>query len=309
MDANANAKGNASASARGRLLQPEVLASLANLQLAARAAVEGTLIGLHRSPLFGFSQEFAEYRAYAEGDDPRFIDWNVYARTERTYIKRFLGETNSHLMLLLDASASMAYGAGTLTKFRYAQILAASLAYLASRQHDAVGLIVFDEAVRDFRAPSTRTGHLEGVLHAIDRAQPARRTDYSLPIERFRAHSARRGLVALLSDFYCEPAALIASVRPLAFQGNDLVLFQILDPEELHPELRQASVLEDMETGEAVEVSREFVDGVYPARLQQHIAALREAAAAIGADHVLLDTSVSLAVPLRQYLLFRERRR
>jgi len=309
MDANANAKGNASASARGRLLQPEVLASLANLQLAARAAVEGTLIGLHRSPLFGFSQEFAEYRAYAEGDDPRFIDWNVYARTERTYIKRFLGETNSHLMLLLDASASMAYGAGTLTKFRYAQILAASLAYLASRQHDAVGLIVFDEAVRDFRAPSTRTGHLEGVLHAIDRAQPARRTDYSLPIERFRAHSARRGLVALLSDFYCEPAALIASVRPLAFQGNDLVLFQILDPEELHPELRQASVLEDMETGEAVEVSREFVYGVYPARLQQHIAALREAAAAIGADHVLLDTSVSLAVPLRQYLLFRERRR
>ncbi|HEX4025789.1 MAG TPA: DUF58 domain-containing protein [Steroidobacteraceae bacterium] len=298
MDANLNA-----------LLQPEVLASLATLELAARAAVEGTLIGLHRSALFGFSQEFAEYRAYAEGDDPRFIDWNVYARTDRTYIKRFLGETNSHLMLLLDASASMAFGAATLNKFRYAQILAASLAYLASRQHDAVGLIVFDEAVRDFRAPSTRTGHLDGVLHAIDRAQPARRTDYSGPVERFRAHSARRGLVALLSDFYCEPAALIASVRPLAFQGSDVVLFQILDPQELHPLLRAASVLEDMETGEAVEVSSEFVDGVYPAKLQRHITALRDAAAAIGADHVLLDTSVSLAVPLRNYLLFRERRR
>jgi uncharacterized protein (DUF58 family) len=291
------------------LLQPEVLASLATLELAARAAVEGTLIGLHRSPLFGFSQEFAEYRAYAEGDDPRFIDWNVYARTDRTYIKRFLGETNSHLMLLLDASASMAFGASTLTKFRYAQILAASLAYLASRQHDAVGLIVFDEAVRAFRAPSTRTGHLEGILHAIDHAQPQRRTDFANPVERFRAHSARRGLVALLSDFYCEPAALIRSVRALAYQGNDVVLFQILDPQELHPVLRHASVLEDMESGEAIEVSGQFVDVVYPAKLQQHIAALRDAAAAIGADHVLLDTSVSLALPLRNYLRFRERRK
>jgi len=305
-----NTRDSANASdARGRLLQPAVLAGLANLKLAARAAVEGTLMGLHRSPRFGFSQEFAEYRAYAEGDDPRFIDWNVYARTERTYIKRFLGETNSHLMLLLDASASMAYGAGTLTKFRYAQILAASLAYLASRQHDAVGLLVFDEAVRDFHAPSTRTGHLEGVLHAIDRAQPARRTDYRLSVERFRAHGARRGLVALLSDFYCDPAALIASVRPLAFEGSDLVLFQILDPRELHPVLRQASVLQDMETAEAVEVSSRFVDDVYPAKLQRHVAALHDAAAAIGADHVLLDSSESIAVPLRRYLLFRERRR
>ncbi len=163
--------------------------------------------------------------------------------------------------------------------------------------------------MRAFRAPSTRTGHLDGILHAIDHAQPQRRTDFVNPVERFRAHSARRGLVALLSDFYCEPAALIRSVRPLAFQGNDVVLFQILDPQELHPVLRHASVLEDMETGEAVEVSGEFVDGVYPAKLQQHIAALRDAAAAIGADHVLLDTSVSLAVPLRDYLRFRERRR
>jgi uncharacterized protein (DUF58 family) len=300
---------DAAAAARRRLLQPEVLAGLANLELAARAAVEGTLVGLHRSPRFGFSQEFAEYRAYAEGDDPRFIDWNVYARTDRTYIKRFLGETNSHLMLLLDASASMAFGSAGLTKFRYAQILAASLGYLASRQHDAVGLLVFDEAVREFRAPSTRTGHLEGILHAIDRAQPARRTDYGNPVERFRAHSARRGLVALLSDFYCEPAALIRSVRPLAFQGHDVVLFQVLDPQELRPVLRNASVLQDMETGEAVEVSEQFVHSVYPARMQQHIAALRDAAAAVGADHVLLDTSVSLAVPLRSYLTFRERRR
>ncbi len=294
---------------RASLLQPEVLSALANLTLAARAAVEGTLIGLHRTVQFGFSQEFAEYRPYVPGDDTRFIDWNVYARSERTVLKRFLGETNTHLMLLLDASASMAYGAPRLSKFRYAQLLAASLAYLAARQHDAVGVTVFDQAVREFRAPSSRTGQLEGVLHLIERALPARRTDYRAPVERFRAHGARRGMVALLSDFYCDPAALIEEVRPLAFQGSDVVLFQILDPRELAPALREAAVLEDMETGEQVEVSADYVRGIYPARVRRHVQALREAAAAVGADHLLLDTSQPLAVPLREYLLFRQRRR
>jgi len=297
------------AASAARLLAPEVLAGLANLPLAARVAVEGTLVGLHRSPRLGFSQEFVEYRAYMEGDDPRFIDWNVYARTDRTVIKRFLGETNSHLMLLLDASASMGYGAPGLSKFRYAQLLAASLAYLASRQHDAVGLLVFDEAVRELRAPSTRTGQLEGVLHLIERAAPAHRTDYRQPVERFRSHSARRGMVALLSDFYCDPAALIDSVRPLAFQGSDVMLFQILHPRELEPALRDGALLEDMETGEQVEVSAEYARRVYPARVRRHVQALRDAAAAAGADHLLLDTSQPLAVPLRQYLRFRERRR
>src|SRR3990172_238531 len=122
-----------------RLLDPRVLAGLANLELVARTVVEGFIIGLHRSPRFGFSQEFAEYRPYAEGDDPRFIDWNVYARTDRTYIKRFQGETNSHLMILLDASASMGFGTTGVSKLRYGQFLAASLAFLAARQHDAVG--------------------------------------------------------------------------------------------------------------------------------------------------------------------------
>lgn len=300
---------NAQANTRSELLRPEVLSALANLELIARAAVEGFLTGLHRSPLFGFSQEFAEYRPYTEGDDPRFIDWNVYARTDRTYIKRFLGETNSHLMLLLDASASMGYGGPRLTKFRYAQILAASLAYLAARQHDAAGLIVFDEAVREFRPPSVRSGQLQSLLHAIDGAQPARRTDYARPFEHFRAQLSRRGMVAVLSDFYCDPDAIIASARPLAFQGQDIVLFQLLNPHELVPPLRTATVLEDMETGEAIEVSPDFARREYPERVRAHIARLRDAARAIRADHVLLDTSMGLEVPLRGYLHFRERRR
>src|SRR4029453_1507994 len=153
-----------SSTALNRLLSPTTLAGLANLELVARTAVEGFLTGLHRSPHYGFSQEFKEYRAYVEGDDPRFVDWNVYARTERTYVRRFEGETNTRLMLLLDASASMGYTSTTVTKLQYAKFLAAALAYLAARQHDPVGLIVFDEEVRQFRPATRRAGRLPRMI-------------------------------------------------------------------------------------------------------------------------------------------------
>jgi uncharacterized protein (DUF58 family) len=292
-----------------RLLDPQVLAGLANLELVARAVVEGFLIGLHRSPRFGFSQEFAEYRAYAEGDDPRFIDWNVYARTDRAYIKRFLGETNSHLIVLLDASASMGIATQTISKLRYGQFLAASLAYLAAKQHDAVGTLIFDDETRDYRAPSSRAGKLSGVLHTIDAVEPAGGTDLDRSFQYFQEQVNRRGLVAVISDFYCDPDEMIAGVRPLAFQGQDVILFQVLDPGELKPEIAESTLLEDVETGEAVEVSPKFMREQYPERIQKHIAAIKDAAAGIGADHVLLNTAEPLDQPLRKYLLFRERRR
>ena len=291
-----------------QLLQPEVLAGLRNLDLVARSVVEGFLIGLHRSPKFGFSQEFAEYRSYAEGDDPRFIDWNVFARTEKMVIKRFLGETNSHLMLLLDASASMGFGGPPVTKLRYAQFLAASLAYLASRQHDAVGVMVFDEQVRDYRAPSSNAGKLQSVLHCIDRAEASTGTRFERPFDKFREQSLRRGLVAVISDFYCDIDSLLEGVRPLAWQGQDVALFQVLDEQELDPAFRSNVLLEDVETGEAVEVAPEFMRDVYPQRIRAHIDDLSAAAAGIGADHVLLKTSDSLDTALRNYLLFRQRR-
>jgi len=286
-----------------------VLASLKNLDLVARSVVEGFLIGLHRSPLFGFSQEFAEYRAYAEGDDPRFIDWNVYARTERTYIKRFLGETNSHLMILLDCSASMGFGGPPVSKLRYAQFLAASLAYLASRQHDAIGCMVFDEDIRDFRPPSSRVGNLHAVLHSIDGVLPGTGTSFERPFEQFRRHVSRRGLVALVSDFWCDAERLLDSVRPLAWQGQDIVLFQVLDPRELAPDYHGNVLLEDAETGDAIEVAPEFMAQEYPRRLRVHIDSIARAAAASGADHVLVDTGDSLDTALRKYLLFRQRRK
>ncbi|MDH3267151.1 MAG: DUF58 domain-containing protein [Gammaproteobacteria bacterium] len=290
------------------LLHPAVLAKLKNLDLVARSVVEGFLIGLHRSPKFGFSQEFAEYRSYAEGDDPRFIDWNVYARSDRMVVKRFLGETNSHLMLLLDASASMGFGGPPVSKLRYAQFLAASLAFLASRQHDAVGCMIFDEEVRDYRAPTSRSGKLQSVLHCIDAAKARTGTKFEKPFDKFREQVLRRGLVAVISDFYCDIEQLLNGVRPLAWQGQDVVLFQILDERELQPQIRANVLLEDLETGEAVEVAPQFMRDIYPERMRDHIESLKKAAAGIGADHVLVKTSDSLDQALRNYLLFRQRR-
>ncbi len=292
-----------------RLLKPEVLASLSTLDLVARVVVEGFLTGLHRSPSFGFSQEFAEYREYSEGDDLRFIDWNVYARSDRTYIKRFLGETNSHMVLLLDASASMGYGTGKVTKLQYGQYLAACLAYLASRQHDAIGCIVFDEEVRDYRPPTTRSGNLMAVLHTIDRATAAHGTNLDKPFRQFAGLTSHRGMVAVISDFYCDAEQMIASVRPLAFRGQDIVLFHLLDPGEINLKFDEATLLEDAETGNAVEVSGKFIREAYSARMQQHIDAIRKAAAGVGADHVLVNTDEPLDQALRNYLMFRQRRK
>lgn len=296
-------------SAAPHLLPPETLAGLANLELIARTAVDGFLIGLHRSPQYGFSQEFKEYRAYVEGDDPRFIDWNVYARTERTYVRRFEGETNTRVTIVLDASASMGFGSKGITKLQYGKYLAAAFAYLAARQHDPVGLIVFDEVIRQYRPPTSRAGALSGVIHAIDSVQAGNATDLVGCFERFREHLQRRGLVVVISDLYCDPEAMSKAVQPLAYSGHDIVLFQLLDTEERKPQWRESVVLEDMETQRSISIAPEDLSERYTQRLEAHIAALKVAAAKARAHQVLIDTNEPLNRALRRYLLMREGRR
>jgi uncharacterized protein (DUF58 family) len=291
-----------------RLLTPDVLAGLANLELVARTAVEGFLIGLHRSPRFGFSQEFAEFRAYVEGDDPRFVDWNVFARTERTYIRRYQGETNTRLFVLLDASASMGYrSVSSISKLQYAKFLAAALSYLASKQHDPVGLIVFDDSVRHYRPPSSRSGSLQGVLHALDAATAGQRTDLAGCFQKFREHMNRRGLVAVISDLYCDPVAMSRAVQPLAYTGHDIMFFHVLDPGEIQPQWRDSVLFEDMESGQTMEVSPEYLENGYRRRLEEHLAGVRNAAGSVGADIVLARTDEPLDRALRRYLMFRQR--
>ena len=295
--------------AERQLLDPHILQRLSNIELVSKTVVDGFLHGEHRSPLFGFSQEFAEYRSYAEGDDPRYIDWNVVSRTDRVYVKRFLGETNTHLMVLLDCSASMGYGSKETTKLDYARFLAASLAYLATRQHDAVGLVLFDEKIRDVRPAAFRPRHLQSILHALDRAEAKTGTDLDAPLAALGRLIRRRGLVAMISDFFVDPDSIVRSLRALTYQGQDLVLFHLLDPEELNPGLRSAALIEDMETGEELEVSPEFARRVYPGLVQDHVKALRDRTVGEGADYVLLNTAEPLDLALREYLIFRQRRR
>lgn len=294
-----------------QLLLPSTLAALGNLELIARAAVEGFFIGLHRSPKFGFSQEFVEYRAYGEGDDPRYIDWNVFARTGKTFIKRFLGETNSHLMIMLDSSASMGFGGGkngNVSKLQYGKYLGASLAYMASRQHDAVGVMIFADEVIEYRPPASRSGSLQGVIHTLDKAEPALGTHLGKPMTRFQERIKRRGLVAVISDFYCDPDELLENVRPLAMQGHDVVLFHLLTPDELNPNIKQSTLYEDMETGHAIEVSPVYMNKEYRERIQAHIKAIQQAASGMNADHVLINTGEPLDRALHSYLTFREKR-
>lgn len=296
------------AAASNRLLPPETLAGLANLELIARTAVEGFLTGLHRSPHYGFSQEFKEYRAYVEGDDPRFVDWNVYARTERTYIRRYEGETNTRLMILLDASASMGYGSQSITKLQYGKFLAAALAYLAARQHDPVGLIVFDEKVRTFRPATSRAGSLTAMIHAIDAVTPGNGTNLEACFQRFGEHLSRRGLVAVISDLYCNPEEMSRAVQPLAYRGHDIMLFQLLDPQEMKPNWRESVLLKDVETQRTLNVSPEYLATEYQQRLDNHLQSLRRAAANVGAHQMLITTDEPLDSALRRYMVLREGR-
>lgn len=287
-------------------LDPGVLASISNIELVARTVVDGFIAGLHRSPEFGFSQEFAEYRAYTPGDDLRHIDWNVFARTERMYLKRFHGETNSQLLILLDVSGSMSFSSGGVSKLQYAKFLAASLAYMGSSQRDATGVIVFDDDVRNYVPPSARQGQLMRVLHAIEGAQPGIRTDFAKPFLHFQQYLHRRGIVAVISDFYDDPEQVIGNIEPLRYHGNDVALFHIVDPAELNPRFREPVLLEDLETKSTLEVSPEYADHEYRERFERHIATLRQTAQAAGLDYTVMDSSRPLDQGLREYLLLRQ---
>jgi uncharacterized protein (DUF58 family) len=291
-----------------RFLDPATLASISGLDLVAKTVVDGFVAGLHRSPDFGFSQEFAEYRAYSQGDDLRHVDWNVFARTERCYLKRYRGETNTQLMLLLDTSASMGYGSQAVNKLDYARFAAASLVYLANSQRDAAGLIVFDEKVVDYIPPSTRQGQLYRLLHAIERSAPGTRTDFTSPFVHFQNFLHRRGLVVVLSDFYEDPETIVRTVEPLRYKGNELILFHVLDPLELAPEFRDPVVLVDMEERTTLEVSPDYARNEYRRKIDAHVAALREKARGAGIDYFLMNTARPLDEGLREYLTVRQGR-
>lgn len=292
-----------------RFLDPATLASISGLDLVAKTVVDGFVAGLHRSPDFGFSQEFAEYRSYSEGDDLRHVDWNVFARTEKCFLKKYRGETNTQLLILLDTSASMGFGSGPVHKLDYARFVAASLCYMANVQRDAAGLIVFDEDVANYVAPSTRQGQLFRLLHAIENAAQGTRTDFAKPFAHFQNFLRRRGIVVVLSDFYEQPETIIKTIEPLRFRGNEVILFHVLDPQEIKPKFREPVLLVDMEDARsALEVSPEYAREEYRRKIDSHIESLSSAARSAGLEYFLMDTGRPLDEGLREYLAVRRGR-
>jgi uncharacterized protein (DUF58 family) len=292
-----------------RYLDPAVLAGISGLDLVAKTVVDGFVAGLHRSPDFGFSQEFAEYRAYSPGDDLRHVDWNVFARTERAYLKRYRGETNTLLTVLLDASSSMNFTSHKVTKMDYARYVAASLFYLTTQsQRDAAGLIVFDDEVRTYIRASTRQGQLYRLLSGLENAEPRARTDYAKPLLHFQNFLRKRGMVVIISDFFESPETIVRTVEPLRYHGNEVVLFHVLDPQELKPELDEPVLLIDMETQESLEVTPEYGHDEYRTKVQSHITQLKDRARSAGMDYHLLVTNRPLDGALREYLTLRQGR-
>jgi uncharacterized protein (DUF58 family) len=293
-----------------RFLDPSTLAAISGLDLVAKTVVDGFVAGLHRSPDFGFSQEFAEYRMYTPGDDLRNIDWNVYARSERLYLKRYRGETNSFLTILLDASNSMQFGSHRVNKMDYARYLAASLFYLAIHgQRDAAGLITFDDEIRNYIRPSTRQGQLHRLLAGLEQAEARARTDFAKPMRYFQEFLKRRGMVIVVSDFMEPAGEIIANIEPLRYHGNEVVLFHVLDPEDVRPKMSGPSILVDLETDTQMEVTPDYSKKEYREKIDAHLAELQDRTQAAGMGYYRMMTDQPLDAALRRYLTLREGRK
>ena len=287
-----------------RFVDPVVLARIGNLELIAKTVVDGLINGTHRSPFFGASVDFAEHRGYVAGDDIRRVDWRVYARTDKYYIKEFEADSNANFSVLLDVSKSMGFGA-KLSKLDYAKTLAACLAYLANAQRDRVGLITFDEQVIDHIPASAK--HLDVVLHTLDKAKPERPGKLVEPLRRLAEHFGRRGIIVVISDFYAEPDEIFHADGPIVHRGNDVVLFHVLDPQEIDFGFTEASSFEDMESGDQIPIVPTKLAEDYRALVQAHIDTLSKKAAQQPVDYMLLNTSQPLDFALFRFLSMRQR--
>ena len=287
-----------------RFVDPAVLARIGNLELVARSVVDGVINGMHRSPYFGASVDFAEHRGYVPGDDIRRVDWKVFARTDRYFVKEFEADSNANFSVLLDVSKSMAFGA-KLSKLDYGKTLAACLTYLVHKQRDRVGVVIFDEDVVNHVPPSAK--HLDVVLHAIDRAEAKRPGRLGPPLRKLAEHFGRRGIVVVISDWYEEPSEVMDALSLIRFRGNDVILFHILDPAEIDFTFQEASSFEDLESGEQIPVVPDALREQYRKMIKEHIASLASKAAEQRVDYTMLNTSVPLDFALFNYMAIRDR--
>jgi uncharacterized protein (DUF58 family) len=286
----------------GSLIHPRTVMSIRNLELRARVVVEGFWNGIHRSPYHGFSAEFTEYRQYTQGDDPRYLDWRVFARSDRYFIKKFEDETNLRCHLLVDQSRSMEFGSLGYTKAQYGATLAATLAYFLYLQGDAVGLMTFDERLREYLAARNRSGHLRQLMLALAKPPTGAATDLRAPLKQIVQIVRKRGLIVMLSDFLAPIELVEPDLIALAACGHEVILFQILDPAEASFDFSGAAMFEDAESGRTLFIDAGSARSDYLSKLEAHCGTLRSACQRLGIAFHSLQSDQPLEVALFNFL-------
>ena len=288
-------------------LDPSVLSGLDNLELRARVVVEGFLSGLHKSPHRGFSVEFNDYRHYQRGDDMRHVDWKLYARSDKFYIKQYEDETNVRCMILLDTSASMQYSSGSMSKLNYGVTLASALAYFVMRQRDAVGLITFDDEVRNFIPPRTRQPHLMRILRTLSTVEAGTHTNAVKPLTDLAATLTKKSMVILITDMLDDEERVIGTLKNLRAMGNDVIAFQVMDADELTFPFNEASEFIDMENNETFITSPAAIRNAYLENLNEFLGFCKKQCQSSGVDYCLLNTAEPLDQALSSYMTKRAR--
>ncbi|MCK5113703.1 MAG: DUF58 domain-containing protein [Phycisphaerae bacterium] len=290
-------------------LRPDIIQQVQQLDLRARFIVEGFLAGLHKSPFQGFSVEFSEHRKYTAGDDIRLIDWNVYGKTDRYYIKKFEAETNLEAYILMDCSGSMDYsGGGRMTKMDYGICLAAALGYMMISQQDPVGLFVFDTKLRSFLPPKTKRVHLTNILTTLAKTKPFGLTGLGVSLNDVAARINKRSLVILISDLLDDQDKVMEALRHLRYRGHDIIVFQVLDHSELQLDFDGQVRFDDPETGAGVRANPQSIQVEYQREIQQFIDEYRSQCQGIRADFVTVDNSMTFDRALMEFLVQRKGR-
>jgi len=292
-----------------KYLKPEVIQQISRLDLRAQFVVKGFLQGLHASPFHGFSVEFSEHRKYTHGDDPKDIDWLVYAKTDKYYVKKFEAETNITGYLAMDLSQSMGYTyRQELTKFDYGICLAAALCYLMIHQQDPCGLITFDEKIRSSLAPKSKRAHLGNVLSLLANLKPTGQTDIAHSLTQLAAMLRHRSLVMIFSDLLADPKQVIQALHRLRHPGHDVILFHIMDEAEVNFPFQGLVEFEEPETGDRVKVDASSYRQDYLNEVTTFRELYRRECFQCGVDYVALDTSMQFDAALMEYLVSRRAR-
>ena len=291
----------------GHILTPDIISRLNNLSLKARFVVEGFIVGLHKSPYHGFSVEFSEHRAYGAGDEIRHVDWKLWGKTDRFFIKQFEEETNLKSYLLVDQSLSMTYKSKNMTKLEYAQILAASLGYLMLKQQDAVGLTLFDDRIRVNIPARSKRSHLNIILSQMQNITAGPETTIAPVLHKTAEAIKKRGLIILISDLFDDPDKVLSGLQHFRYKGHEVIVFHVLDPQELTLDFTQRTRFRDMESGEEIVTDPWHIQSDYQKSMEQFCDYIKSNCRQKNIDYVQLSTDLPLDMALSEYLIKRKR--